>query len=88
MAGRVLQTDNILLQLALEVRQRGWSGPALALLEAAQPLALLGGQLLWLAQPFLGVFLPGDRVGRLAQALEEPEAMIAFMAQLEDGQGL
>jgi hypothetical protein len=44
--------------------------------------------MLWLAQPFLGLFLAGDRVGRLARALEEPEAVMAFMAQLQDEQGL
>ena len=63
-------------------RLRGWQleGLAAALLDAAEPLSVLGAQMLYVAQPALSVFVPGDEVGQLAQLLEDPDAL-AWMRQ-------
>ncbi len=63
------------VQLALW-RQRlqawGLEGIVAALLEAAEPLSMLGAQVLYVAQPALGIFLPARQVGRWARLLEDP----------------
>jgi hypothetical protein len=57
--------------------------PLLLMLEAGRPLAFLGGQFLWLAQPALSLILPGQWIQQTAQLLEEPEAVAALIARLE-----
>lgn len=57
--------------------------PALIILETGRPLAFLGGQLLWLAQPALSLLLPAREVGRVAALLEDPTAVNALLARLE-----
>ncbi len=65
------------------VRQRvsGWSARlraiglnalAAAFLDAAEPLSPLGAQLLWVAQPTLKLFMPGEEIDGLAQLLDDP----------------
>lgn len=70
-------------QLAATLRRKGWGIPALVVLEAGRPLTFLGGQLLWLAQPALSLFMPGDEVRRMAELLENPQAVTALLARLE-----
>lgn len=55
-----------------------------ALLEAAGPLALLGAQGLWVAQPFLSLILPADEIGALARLLESPDGVAWLRAQIAD----
>lgn len=61
-------------------RLRAWGleGMAAALLEAAEPLSPLGAQVLYVAQPTLGVFFPSQAVDRWARVLEDP-ANVAWM---------
>lgn len=63
-------------------RLRAWGleDLAAALLEAAEPLSLLGAQALYLAQPALGLLLPTDDVGRWARLLEDP-ANLAWLRE-------
>lgn len=56
----------------------GLDGLAAALLEAAEPLSPLGAQVLYVAQPTLGVFFPTEAVDRWARALEDP-ATVAWL---------
>lgn len=77
------ETDEWIAQLADGLQRRGWRLPALVALEAGRPLAFLGGQFLWVAQPALSLFLPGDAIRRTAQLLEDPEAVAALLARLE-----
>lgn len=56
----------------------GMDGLVAALLEAAEPLSPLGAQVLYVAQPTLGVFFPTEAVDRWAQALEDP-ANVAWL---------
>jgi hypothetical protein len=71
-------------------RLRGWGleGLAAALLEAATPLSPLGAQLLYVAQPALGLFLPSERVGQLARSLEDPATVSHWRAQLFEPEDL
>ena len=43
-----------------------------ALLDAAEPLGPLGAQVLWVAQPTLGLLLPREEIASLARLLEAP----------------
>ena len=48
-------------------------GDALGLaLDVLEPLGVLGAQLIWLAQPVLGVWFNRDMVRSIAQTLETP----------------
>ncbi len=70
-------------QTADAIRRWGLRVPALIALEAGRPLAFLGGQLLWIAQPALSLFLPGQTIQQAAQLLEEPDAVAALAVRLE-----
>jgi len=69
-------------QVATTLSRRGLQAPALILLEAGPPLTFLGGQLLWVAQPALSLFMSTKVVAQMAQLLEEPEAVQALAAKL------
>jgi|GEM_PF-1049544 len=53
----------------------GLDGLLGALLDAAAPLAPLGAQLLYVAQPTLGLALSPRVISQLADVLEEPEGV-------------
>ena len=74
--------DPLLDQIATALKQRGLNGVALALLEVGQPLAFMGSQFLWLAQPALAVLWPEAQVRQMAQLLEDPAAMHRLMEHL------
>jgi hypothetical protein len=74
--------DLLLDQIATLLKQRGLHTAALTLLEAGQPLAFVGSQLLWLAQPALALFWPSSQVRQLAQFMEDPSAVSALMQHL------
>lgn len=77
--------DTFLDQLTDAICRRGLRLPALIALDAGQPIAFLGGQLLWMIQPALSIFIPTPTIRNLAQLLEEPEALAALAARLETG---
>jgi hypothetical protein len=52
------------------------------LLEAVEPLSPLGAQILWVAQPTLGLFLPHEDVASLARLLDQPGGMAWLREQL------
>jgi hypothetical protein len=83
MTGRTLENEAFVNQLVDAICRRGWRIPALIGLELGQPLAFVGGQLLWLAQPMLGLVVPGDRVSQLAHLLEEPASLRTLVNLLE-----
>ena len=70
-------------QVAAALHRRGLQTPALIFLEAGHPVTFLGGQLLWVAQPALSLFMPANVIGQMAQLLEEPSAVEALTAQLK-----
>ena len=83
-AGRNLEQENFLNGIAETIERRGWRLPALAALEAGRPLALVGAQLLWLAQPALSLIISASTIGQFARLLEEPAALDSLVARLEE----
>jgi hypothetical protein len=57
--------------------------PALVVLDAGRPLTFLGGQLLWLLQPALSLFVSSTTIRQTAHLLEEPDALTALVNRLE-----
>jgi hypothetical protein len=53
-----------------------------ALLDAADPLGPLGAQLLWVAQPTLGLWVPRTEIDSLARWLDEPGGVARLRAHL------
>lgn len=74
--------DPFLDQIATTLKERGLHSVALTFLEIGQPLTFIGGQLLWLAQPALGLLWPKAQVRQLAQLLEDPVAVRGLMDAL------
>ena len=72
------------IRWAQRLREAGLGEVAALLLEAAGPLSLLGAQLLYTAQPALGLFVDWERVDELAQLLEEPAGAAALLRALEE----
>lgn len=69
--------------LSKSICRAGLRLPALVALGSGGPLAFLGGQLLWIAQPALSLFFPGQAVRQVAQVLEDPMAIEALVTRLE-----
>ena len=68
--------------IATTLKQRGLHSAALALLEAGQPLAFIGSQLLWVAQPTMALLWPSSQVKQWSQILEDPAALDALKVRL------
>ena len=75
----------------LQRRLAGWSvrlraakldGVVGALLDAAEPFGPLGAQVLWIAQPALGLFVSTDEIGGLANLLDDPAGVAWLRAEL------
>lgn len=66
-----------------QVKDRGLGGALRVALDALEPLGPLGAQLLWVAQPALGMFGMGEALDRLAHTLEQPGG-VAHLRQLLD----
>jgi len=79
----VIERERFIEQVAAAFCRRGLRLPALVALEAGGPLAFLGGQLLWLAQPALSLIFPGDVIRQSARLLEDPAAVTALVKRLE-----
>jgi len=54
-----------------------------ALLDAVEPFGPLGAQMLWVAQPALGVFVPRGEVAALARLLDAPDGVAWLRARLD-----
>ena len=78
-----LEQDKFLDQLTDAICRKGLRNPALVILDAGGPFAFLGGQLLWLLQPTLSLFMSGQTVKQMAKLLEEPAAVTILTARLE-----
>lgn len=73
LAGRVAQA----------LTRYGLRQPAILLLETGRPLTFLAGQLFYVAQPALSLFWSYERLTRIGQFLENPEAVPQLLAHLE-----
>ncbi len=70
-------------QIAARIHRWGLGALAGVVLDVARPLAFVGGQALWVAQPALGTLMGREQVAEYAQLLERPEALTLLRAQLE-----
>ncbi len=64
-------------EVAREVAARGLAVPAIVALELLKPWSFVGGQLMWLAEPFLG-----PRARRYAAFLEDRRRLEALLKAL------
>jgi hypothetical protein len=67
-----------------KIQRLGLVNFASSFLDSIRPIAFIGGQLLWIAQPALGVFMDSNRISGWARLLEEPEAINKLRARLEE----
>jgi hypothetical protein len=70
-------------RIAERVQRWGLDGLVSALLECVRPFAFLGGQLLWVAQPTLGLLIDPDQVAEYAYLLEQPSTIDLLRVRLE-----
>lgn len=75
-----------LAQWGARLHAAGLGGLMAALLDAAEPLAPLGAQALWVAQPALGLLLSRDAVADLARVLDAPGGVAWLREQLATAQ--
>ncbi|MEB2288316.1 MAG: hypothetical protein OZ934_09410 [Anaerolineae bacterium] len=75
-----------LAQWGARLHAAGLGGLMAALLDAAEPLAPLGAQALWVAQPALGLLLSRGAVADLARVLDAPGGVAWLREQLATAQ--
>ena len=73
-------------RVAAAVQRWGLRLPALLTLDAGRPLAFLGAQSLYIAEPILKLLLPQPIINQLAQLLETPDGVEMLIEQLESHQ--
>jgi hypothetical protein len=84
-AERLERLRRRLLGWATSLHSAGLDGLAGTLLGAAAPLSVLGAQVLWVAQPVLGLVVPRDEIGDLAHLLSDPEG-VAWLREILTGE--
>lgn len=72
-------------QLARRIQSWGLSGLVSVLLDILEPFAFVGGQLLWVMKPTLGLLVDGNRIAEYAVMLERPEAYNLLREQITEG---
>ncbi len=75
--------EQLIASLAQRATCLGLTAPAILLLEMGKPLAYLGAQMMWLAQPFLSVWWREKDLRDLALVLEDPAGVEAIIERLE-----
>ena len=71
MTSREMEKENFVSQIADYLYAHGLGSTALVGLEAGRPLTFLGGQLLWILQPLMGLIFPKDLISKIAVILED-----------------
>ena len=81
-AEEALAHAQLIDDIATGLRRRGLHLPVLVALEAGRPFAFIGGQLVWIMQPFLSLFIPSHKLDEAAHLLEDAAAVRALMQRL------
>ncbi len=76
--------DQLIEELAHRAAQAHLTAPAILFLEMYKPLAFLGAQLLWAAQPFLGLWWSPADVRALARLFEDPSSVDRLIERIEE----
>ncbi len=84
MTSREMEKENFVSQIADYLYAHGLGSAALVGLEVGRPLTFLGGQLLWMLQPVMGLIFPRDLISKIAVILEDPQATNELIGQLAD----
>lgn len=79
-----IRQEELVNQIAERARRWGVAGLVGALLEGIRPIAFLGGQALWVAQPALGLMMDTEKVAEYAHLLEQADALALLRTRLED----
>ncbi|MCI0474714.1 MAG: hypothetical protein L0Y55_00550 [Anaerolineales bacterium] len=83
MAVDARRREQLLDDLTRRIKQSGMIAPAILFLETYKPLAFLGAQLLWFAQPFLTLGFSETDLRDLALIVEERTGIEELIARLE-----
>jgi hypothetical protein len=70
-------------RVAQQIAGRGMTAPAILFLEMHKPLAFLGAQLLWIAQPFLSIGLNNADLRDLITVIEDRAGVEELIERLE-----
>lgn len=75
--------EQLLNDLTRRIEQLGMTAPAVLFLETYKPLAFLGAQVLWFAQPFLNLGFNETDLRDLTLIIEERTGIEELIARLE-----
>lgn len=83
MVGNALRREQLVDDFAERIIKANATAPVLLFLTIHQPLAFMGAQFLWFAQPFLNLALSETDVRHLAQLLEDRVSVQMLLDRLE-----
>ncbi len=86
MALSLERRQQLIERLVRRIAGLGMTAPAILFLETSKPLAFLGAQLLWVAQPFLSLGFNSADLQDVTLILEDPTAVEELITQLESFQ--
>ncbi len=78
--------EEVLNRLARRIAELGMTAPAILFFESFKPLAFLGAQLLWVAQPLLSFGFNAADYNDFTLIVQEPDGVEALLAHLEANQ--
>ncbi len=76
--------EQLIDDLARRAARGHVTAPAILFLEMHKPLAFLGAQFLWAAQPFLAVWFSHADVREIARLLEDPASVDQLIERLSE----
>jgi hypothetical protein len=79
--------EQLIENLVRRAARANVTAPAILFLEMHKPLAFLGAQFLWAAQPFLVPWLKHGDVREMACLLEDPSAVEQLIERLSESKG-
>ncbi len=80
--------EQLIVTLAQRAVGLGLVAPAILFLETVKPLAYVGAQMMWAAQPFLSIWWKEKDLRDLALVLEDPTGVEAIIKRLESSSAL
>ncbi len=83
MALDATRRQQLIDRLAHRIAELGMTAPAILFLEMHKPLAFLGAQLLWAAQPFLNIGFDNADLSDLALLIEDRAGVDELIDRLE-----